>query len=100
MAKALSTNASAIGMTTMVPVQQSQGRISSISLNNKKPKVKNIKLDNYQLTRDLYLIMQSKPSQLVTSFLAFLQSVDGKQIIIKNNASTESANAALEASRN
>lgn len=86
MAKVLSAETGAIGMTTMVRVEQSQGSIRSVSLNGKIPSTNNIMLDSYRLTRDSFLVMPSEFSQTVTSFMKFIKSADGEKIIINNNA--------------
>lgn len=86
MARALAQTPGAIGITTMVRVAQSHGKISALALNGVVPSVDNVLDGSYSLTRNMYLITQAVPTPKITDFLAFLTSDEGKQVIIDNNA--------------
>lgn len=86
MARALAQTPGTIGITTMVRVSQSHGKISPLALNGVAPSVDNVLNGSYSLTRNMYLITRAIPTEIVTDFLAFLASDEGKQVIIENNA--------------
>jgi phosphate transport system substrate-binding protein len=86
MARALASTPGAIGMTTMVRVHQSKGRIKAVSLNGIAPSAKNMKDGRYTLTRDAFLVTRANPSTAVTKFLKFIRSPEGEKVIIENNA--------------
>ena len=86
MARALAQTSGAIGMTTMVRVAQSEGRLLALSLDDVAPTITNLLSGDYVLTRDLFLITPSNPTPQVSSFLAFIRSEKGAVIIQTNNA--------------
>lgn len=89
MAKALSTTKGAIGMTTLVRVAQSNGKIKAIAFNTVKPTSENLINGTYPLSRDIYLITKLKPKAEVVAFLDFIQSKQGANIIEQNNAAPQ-----------
>lgn len=86
MAKFLAQTPGAIGMTTLVRVAQSNGRIKAVALNNIAPTLDNLLSGAYKLTRDSYLITSAEPSPEVQALLTFIKSTEGEDIIIANNA--------------
>ena len=86
MARAIAQPPGAIGMTTLIRVQQSKGKIRALSLNNIKPDTSNLLEGNYTLTRDLFLITPAEPDKKTRRFLAFIRSQNGSRNIISNNA--------------
>ena len=86
MARELASTSGAIGMTTMVRVRRSKGKIKAVSLNGIAPSAENMKNGRYSLTRDAFLVTRAKPSTAVTKFLKFIRSPEGEKVIIENNA--------------
>ena len=86
MANALGLTEGAIGMTTLVRVTQSLGKIRALSIDGIRPNTGNLISGAYTLTRSSYLITAADPSPKVAAFLTFVRSAEGAQIIIANNA--------------
>ncbi len=86
MAQDLSAIGGAIGMTTMTVVEQSAGRIKSVSLRGIAPTSENVKNKTYVLTRDSFLVTQSSSTPAIAKFLEFVQSEAGKKVIAANGA--------------
>lgn len=86
MAKAIAQTPGAIGMTTMIRVVQSKGKVRALSLNEVAPDTANLSSGAYSLTRGMYLITASQLSPEVERFLAFITSKEGKDIIVSNHA--------------
>jgi phosphate transport system substrate-binding protein len=86
MAKELATTAGAIGMTTMTVVEQSQGRIRSVSINGVSPSAENVERKTYPLVRESFLVTQSSPSPSVARFLEFVRGAAGAEVIRANGA--------------
>ena len=85
MARAIAQTPGAIGMTTLIRVQQSEGRIKPLSLNNIKPDTSNLSAGTYTLTRDLFLITPAKPDEKPAISDVYSQS-GWYRIIVSNNA--------------
>lgn len=86
MAQALVATGGAIGMTTMTVVEQSAGRIKSVSLRGVAPIAANVNNKTYSLTRDSFLVTHSSPSKAVARFMEFVQSDAGAKVIAMNGA--------------
>jgi phosphate transport system substrate-binding protein len=86
MAKKLAKTPGAIGMTTMVRVLQSKGKIKPLSLNGVAPSPKNMMAKKYTLTREAFVVTKEKPTPAVAKFLSFIRSEMGKKVIIQNDA--------------
>lgn len=86
MAQELASTGGAIGMTTMTVVEQSAGRIKSVSLRGVAPTSENVKNKTYVLTRDSFLVTHSSSTPAVVKFLEFIQSDAGKKVIAANGA--------------
>ncbi|TDF39286.1 hypothetical protein EYS14_07110 [Alteromonadaceae bacterium M269] len=86
MARAIRQTPGAIGMTTLVRVAQSDGKMRALAINNISPQPANLLSGAYPFTRDSFLITSSAPSAEVAAFLAFVRSEQGAAIITANNA--------------
>ncbi|MEM7027712.1 MAG: substrate-binding domain-containing protein [Pseudomonadota bacterium] len=86
MATILASTIGAIGITTMVRVEQSQAKIKSISINQIKPNFQNIRAGLYNLTRDSFLVIGKNPRLNVNNFIEFIKSDKAYDVIQKNNA--------------
>lgn len=86
MAKELARTSGAIGMTTTTVIEQSQGRIKSLSLNGIAPSAENVRSGAYGLTRDSFLVTKGAPDPAVARFLDFVRGPEGKRVIIANGA--------------
>ena len=86
MAKELANTAGAFGMTTMVRVKQSDGKIRPVSLNGIKPSTENMQRGTYPLTRDAFLVTTASPSPAVAQFLAFIPGPEAEAVMVANSA--------------
>jgi phosphate transport system substrate-binding protein len=86
MAKALANTAGAFGMTTMVRVKQSEGKIRPVFLNGIKPSAENMQRGTYPLTRDAFLVTTASPSPAVAQFLAFIRGPEAEAVMVANSA--------------
>ena len=86
MARALAATPGAVGMTTTTVVEQSQGRVKSLSLGGIEPTARNVQNKMYALTRDSFLVTKAAPSPAVTRFLQFVRSSAGENVLIANGA--------------
>ncbi|WP_181901447.1 substrate-binding domain-containing protein [Thalassotalea euphylliae] len=86
MARAIANERGAIGMTTLVRVSQSDNKIAPIGINGILPTTDNVLNNTYGLTRNLYLITSDKPKERVKSFLRFVRSQQGAEVIKANHA--------------
>ncbi|WP_448556686.1 substrate-binding domain-containing protein [Thalassotalea montiporae] len=86
MARAIANKRGAIGMTTLVRVSQCDNKIAPIGINGIFPTTDNVLNNTYGLTRNLYLITSDKPKERVKSFLRFVRSEQGAEVIKANHA--------------
>lgn len=86
MARSIAKTLGAIGMTTMVRVAQSEGKMKAIAINGIAPDLDNLLSGDYQYSRDSFLITAAEPSPQVAEFLVFIRSEQGAEIIVQNNA--------------
>jgi phosphate transport system substrate-binding protein len=86
MAKAIMQTPGAVGMTTLVRVAQSSGKIKALSINGVSPDTTNLLNGTYPLTRDSFLITHAEPTAEVGEFLVFVRSEQGSAIITSSNA--------------
>jgi phosphate transport system substrate-binding protein len=86
MAKGLTETPHAIGMTSMIVVEQSGGKVKALALNGLAPSGENIKNRRYFLTRDFLFVVKGEPSSSIKKFLDFVQSPDGDRVILANGA--------------
>lgn len=85
MAEALNSIPNALGMTTMVRAQKSNGKIKVLSFNGITPSVENIKAGKYTLTRENYLVTRKEDTKIIQQLLDFIRSPEGAQLIIANS---------------
>jgi phosphate transport system substrate-binding protein len=86
MAKELAGTPGAVGMTTTTVVEQSQGKIKAVSLNDVSPTAENVRRKVYTLTRDSFLVTKATPPPAVARFLEFVRSPAGEAVIVANGA--------------
>jgi len=86
MAKELATTVGAVGMTTVVVVEQSRGQIKVLSLNGVIPSAQNVERKIYPLTRDSLLVTKVPPAPAVSRFVDFIRSSAGAAVIVANGA--------------
>lgn len=75
MARLLSDTVGSIGVTTMIRIAQSDGKIKPIGVEELPA-----------LSRNMYLITRAEPDASTLRFLAFVQSAQGADIIRRNHA--------------
>jgi phosphate transport system substrate-binding protein len=86
MARELAATAGALGMTTSTVVEQSRGRIKSVSLNGIDPSAQHVGRKIYTLTRDSFLVTKAAPPPAVARFVGFVRSAEGTAVIVANGA--------------
>ena len=86
MAKALATTTGALGMTTMVRVTQSEGRIIPLHFNGVAPSAANIATGENPFSRDIFIVTAAKVSAEISDFLEYIRSPNGQNIMRANNA--------------
>jgi phosphate transport system substrate-binding protein len=86
MAKELAATTGAVGMTTTTVVEQSGGKIKSLSLDGVAPTASNVNAGNYRMVREVYLVTKGNASPATKAFLAFVKSADGAKVIEANRA--------------
>jgi phosphate transport system substrate-binding protein len=86
MAKELAATTGAIGMTTTTVVEQSGGKIKSLSVDGVAPTASNVNAGNYRMAREVYLVTNGNASPATRAFLAFVKSADGAKVIEANRA--------------
>lgn len=99
MAQAIVATPGAIGLTSMTYVQQSGvgvgvgvgGRMRALALDGVAPTAENVAAGRYPLTRRAMLVTKGSPSRAVRSFLMFVQSGDGANVIRANGATPTGA---------
>ncbi|MBI2207175.1 MAG: substrate-binding domain-containing protein [Candidatus Rokubacteria bacterium] len=86
MAKELAATRGAVGMTTTTVVEQSRGKIRSLTLNGVAPTAENVETKTYALTRDSFFVTKAAPAAAVERFLAWVRSRAGADVIVANGA--------------
>jgi phosphate transport system substrate-binding protein len=86
MARELAATLGAIGMSTTTVADQSSGKIKALSLDGTAPTEANVTAGTYRLVREVFLVVKTNPSLNVSSFLAFVRSADGANVIKANGA--------------
>jgi phosphate transport system substrate-binding protein len=92
MAKALAATPGAFGVTSATVVEQSKGKLRTLTLGGMVPDEAGVSAGRYRLTRDAFLVTRNDASAAVKAFIGFVQSAEGAAII--------RANAAIAAARN
>ena len=80
--KAIENSSNAIGITGISSARKRDVKI--LAFDGKTPTYENVKSGKYGLYRPLYLVTSPAPSKLVSDFISFAQSAEGKQIIRDN----------------
>jgi phosphate transport system substrate-binding protein len=86
MAKGLADTPYALGMTSMIVVEQSGGKVKALTLNGIAPTVENVRSGRYFLTRDFLFVIKGEPTPSVKRFLDFVLSPEGDRVIQANGA--------------
>ena len=86
LARALATTSGAIGLTNMIRVAQSEGKIRALAINGMLPSAENIRSGKYPMFRNNYLITRTSASEAVRDFLSFVSSPAGIRVIEANSA--------------
>ena len=86
MARALTDTPGSIGLTNMIRISESQGKIQALSLNGVVPSPDNILAGKYPMFRNNYLVTLTSASETVRDFLAFVEGPAGRAVIEANSA--------------
>lgn len=86
MAKELAATAGAIGMTTMTVVEQSQGKIKALSIDDIDPSAQNVERKAYRFVRESFFVIKAPASPAVARFLEFARGSMGHTVITANGA--------------
>lgn len=86
MARAIAETVGGFGLTSAPMVEQSTGRIKSVTLDGQAPSVDNVASDAYPLARSAVLVYRKPAAPAVEQLLAFIGSPDGARIIRSNGA--------------
>jgi phosphate transport system substrate-binding protein len=86
MARVLAATDGAFGLTSAPMVEQSAGRITSLSLDGVAPSVDNVGSGIYPLSRDAILVFKAPASPSVERFLEFIRGAEGQRLIRANGA--------------
>src|SRR3954470_5111819 len=86
MVKALASTRGAIGITSPISVQESAGRLRSVSIEGVAPSADNVQHRRYGMIRETFFVTWSPPSPAVERFLRFVRSSDGDKLIRVNGA--------------
>jgi phosphate transport system substrate-binding protein len=86
MAKELAETPGSVGMTSMTVVEQSQGRVRSVTIDGVSPSAENVEGKRYGLVRQAFFVTKSPPPPAVGRFLNFVSSAEGDKVIRANGA--------------
>jgi phosphate transport system substrate-binding protein len=86
MSRALSATTGGIGLTSAPMVEQSAGRLRSLTLDGVTPTVENVASGAYPLSREAILVHRTPMPPSVEEFLAFVRSEEGERVIRSNGA--------------
>ena len=86
MASALEITPDAVGITSMIMVARSQGRIKALALDGVAATDANVESGAYALARRSILVTRQQVSAEVSRFLAFVSSAEGGRVIRANGA--------------
>jgi phosphate transport system substrate-binding protein len=86
MAKALVDLPGSIGLTNMIRISESKGKIQALSINGVAPSPENIRSGKYPMYRNNYLVTLASASATVRDFLSFVESPAGQAVIAANSA--------------
>ena len=86
MAAALARTPGAFGITSLVLVEGSGGRIRALALDGVAPTAENVRTGTYAMARSSYLITRRSPAPPVERFLDFIRDTAGARVIAANGA--------------
>lgn len=86
MERALVTTRGAIGITSPIVVEESAGRLRSISIDGVAPSADNVEHRRYGMIRETLFVTWSPPSPAVERFVRFARSSEGAKLIRVNGA--------------
>lgn len=86
LARTLADTPGSIGLTNMIRISESKGKIQALSLNGVSPSPENIRSGKYPMFRNNYLVTLASTSESVRDFLAFVESPAGRAVIEANSA--------------
>ena len=86
MVRALASTRGAIGITSPISVEESAGRLRSVSIEGVAPSADNVQHRRYGMIRETFFVTWSAPSPAVERFLRFVRSSEGDKLIRVNGA--------------
>ena len=86
MAAELGRAPGAFGITSLVLVEGSKGRIRALSLDGVAPTAENVRTARYPMVRRSYLITRRSPAPHVAAFLDFIRDTAGARVITVSGA--------------
>ncbi len=86
MARELAATPGAIGMSTTTVAGQSSGKVKALSLDGVAPTEANVTARTYRLVREVFLVAKEAAPPAVISFLVFIGSSEGANVIKANGA--------------
>ncbi len=86
MYNAIMNNQNSIGLTDMVAVGKSRGRIGVLKLDGLEPSGKNVASGKWKLIKRFHVLSKGQPEGLAKKFIDFIKSDKGARIIEENNA--------------
>lgn len=86
MAALLARTPGAFGITSLILVEGSGGRIRPLDLDDISPTPENVRSNRYPLVRRSFLMTRARPSQPVARFLEFVGDSAGRRVITANGA--------------
>lgn len=86
MARVLAATSGAIGLTSAPMVEQSAGRMKSLTLDGVTPNVESVESRSYPLSREAILVHKTAMPRAAGKFLEFIGSPEGERVIRANGA--------------
>ncbi len=86
MFRALSRTANAIGLTDLVAVFKSGGKIRALQLDGISPSADAVAKEKWPVVKHMNLVLGKKRSREAYDFIRFIRSAEGRRIIEKNQA--------------
>jgi phosphate transport system substrate-binding protein len=86
MADAIAKTPGGVGLTSPAVITTNAKRVRALSIDGVEPTAENIERGSYPLSRPTSLIASMKPSPVVTRFLKFARSEEGRRVIREHGA--------------
>lgn len=86
MFNALVYNRDSIGITDVVAVDDSRGKLRALNLDGVVPSEENVKSGKWPVVKHYTLVTKGEPGGLAKRFIDFVRSAEGARIISKNRA--------------